>query len=139
MLMDKLKSIVIGTCLLCPMCGKAQLYYTHDSSGNLISVSGSNWSSFNALVNDSTVCIVDSTSLKITYEPSNSKAYISIVGETDVPCYVFLYDIISNQLIDQKNFQASSFEYDLSSLARGVYAIEAIRLQEKKSLKISKQ
>ena len=137
--MDKLKPIVIGTFLLCPMCSKAQLHYTHDSSGNLISVTGNSWSSFNALENDSTVCVVDSTSLKIAYDPSGSKAYISIIGDKDVPCYVFLYDIISNQLIDQKNFQATSFEYDLSSLAKGVYAIEAIRLQEKKSLKISKQ
>lgn len=121
------------------MCGKAQLHYTHDSSGNLISVTGNSWSTLNAPANDSTACVVDSTNLKITYKPSSSKAYISIIGEKDAPCYVFLYEIISNQLIDQKKFQASSFEYDLSPLARGVYVIEAIRLQEKKSLKISKQ
>lgn len=137
--MDKLKPILIGAFLSCTMCGKAQLHYTHDSSGNLISVTGNSWSTLNALVNDSTACVADSTSLKIAYDPSVSKAYISIIGDKDVPCYIFLYDIISNQLIDQKKFQASSFEYDLSPLARGVYAIEAIRLQEKKSLKISKQ
>lgn len=139
--MDKLKFIVIGAFLLCPMCSKGQLYYTHDSSGNLVSVKGNSWGTFEAQGDEPAICTNDSTFINISYDQSNSKAYISIVGENNMPCDVFLYDVMSNQLIDQKSFNATapSLEYDLSTFPRGIYVIEAICSQDKKTLKISKQ
>lgn len=132
------KESLFGIFLFFPLGNSAQIYYSYDSRGNLISMRGSSWGASTMQVSDSDACIVDSTHMQISYHASNSKVLVSVFNSQDAPIVLRVYDGYQNQLIDTRTYSESSFEYDLSHLHAGIYVIEAVCLQERKNIKIQK-
>ena len=61
------KESLLGIFLFFPLGNSAQIYYSYDSRGNLISMQGSSWGASKMQVSDSDACVVDSTFMQISW------------------------------------------------------------------------
>lgn len=61
------KESLLGIFLFFPLGNSAQIYYSYDSRGNLISMQGSSWGASKMQVSDSDAYVVDSTFIQISW------------------------------------------------------------------------
>lgn len=61
------KESLLGIFLFFPLGNSAQIYYSYDFRGNLISMRGSSWDASTMQVSDSDACVVDSTFMQISW------------------------------------------------------------------------
>lgn len=61
------KESLLGIFLFFPLGNSAQIYYSYDFRGNLISMRGSSWGASKMQVSDSDACVVDSTFMQISW------------------------------------------------------------------------
>lgn len=132
------KESLLGLFLLVSLSSNAQIYYSYDSRGNLVSMRGSSWGVSTPQNANSEENVVDTTHISISYHASSCKVQVSVFDNQDAPTTLRIYDGYNNQLLDTKTHAEASFEYDLSHLPAGLYVIEAVCLQERKNIKIQK-
>ena len=61
------KESLLGIFWFFPLVNSAQIYYSYDSRGNLISMRGSSWGASTMQVSDSDAYVVDSTFIQISW------------------------------------------------------------------------
>lgn len=132
------KASLLGLFLLVSLSNHAQIYYSYDSRGNLVSMRGSSWGVSATEDANSEENAVDTTHILISYHASSYKVQVSVFDSQDAPTTLRIYDGYNNQLLDTKTHAEAFFEYDLSHLPAGLYVIEAVCQQERKNIKIQK-